>query len=141
MVDLEHLSLDQESKSYDPDARAWLNLELRDGELWAVNVRWTSDGASRVTSKKQRYVSPAFYTDDENRITQIVNIGLTALPATDQPMALVAANRLKVLNMDPEVVKKAIDAIAAGDADGALVILQEMITSAAADGSPPPRED
>jgi phage I-like protein len=93
MVDLEHLSLDPECVNYDPDARAWLNLEVRNGELWAVNVSWTEDGASRLTKKKQRYISPAFTTDDDNRVTEIVNIALTAMPATHGTPALVAANR------------------------------------------------
>jgi hypothetical protein len=39
--DLEHLSLDKESSSYDPDARGWFRLELRAGELWAVVTKWT----------------------------------------------------------------------------------------------------
>lgn len=94
MVDLEHLSLDQESRSYDPDARAWLSLEVRPGpELWAVNVRWTDDGARRLRAKTQRYISPAFAVDDENRVIEIVNIALTAMPATHGTPALVAANR------------------------------------------------
>lgn len=94
MVDLEHLSLDTESRSYDPDARAWLRLEVRPGpELWAVNVRWTDDGARRLLAKTQRYISPAFITDDENRVIEIVNIALTAMPATYGTPALVAANR------------------------------------------------
>lgn len=93
MVDLEHLSLDQESRSFDPDARAWLRLEVRNGELWAVDVRWTDDGARRLKAKTQRYISPAFATDDENRVIEIVNIALTAMPATHNTPALVAAGR------------------------------------------------
>lgn len=93
MVDLEHLSLDTESRNFDPDARAWLALEVRNGELWAVNVRWTDDGMRRLRERTQRYISPAFMTDDENRVTEIVNIALTAMPATYDTPALVAANR------------------------------------------------
>lgn len=93
MIDLEHLSLDQESNAYDPDARGWFKLEVRNGELWAVDVRWTPDGARRLSEKTQRYISPAFMTDDEKRVTEIVNIALVAMPATHGTPALVAANR------------------------------------------------
>jgi phage I-like protein len=93
-IDLEHLSLDDDSRSFDPDARGWFGLEVRNnGELWAVNVRWTPDGARRLSEKTQRYVSPAFTVDDENRITEIVNIALVAMPATHGTPALVAAHR------------------------------------------------
>ena len=93
MLDLEHLSLDQESNAYDPDARAWFQLEVRGGELWAVNVRWTADGERRLREKTQRYISPAFSVDDEGRVTEIVNVALVAMPATHGTPALVAANR------------------------------------------------
>ena len=97
MLDLEHLSLDQESRSYDPNARGWAQLEVRRDanggpELWAVNVKWTPDGERRLSERTQRYVSPAFTVDKENRATQIVNIALVAMPATDNIPALVAAS-------------------------------------------------
>lgn len=92
MIDLEHLSLDPESRHFDPDARGWCKLEVREGELWAVDVRWTPDGAARLTEKRQRYVSPAFdYDRESRRVTRIVNIAITALPATHGTPALVAA--------------------------------------------------
>lgn len=93
MIDLEHLSLDDQAPNYDPDARGWFKLELRDdGSLWAVDVRWTDDGASRLTEKRQRYISPAFAYDKQGRVTEIVNVAITALPATHGTPALVAAS-------------------------------------------------
>lgn len=97
MFDLEHLSLEdpETSANFDPDARAWCHLELRDnGELWAVDIVWTEDGARRLTEKTQRYVSPAFRYDKEGRITKVINIALTALPATHGTPELVAAARV-----------------------------------------------
>lgn len=95
MLDLEHMSLAPDSLNYDPDARGWCRIELRGGELWAVDVRWTPDGERRLREKTQRYVSPAFEIDpDTKRITKIVNIAITALPATHATPALVAANAL-----------------------------------------------
>lgn len=92
MIDLEHLSLDDQCANYDPDARGWARLELRGGELWAVDVKWTADGETRLRSKRQRYVSPAFAFSPDRRIKRIVNIAITALPATHGAMPLVAAS-------------------------------------------------
>jgi hypothetical protein len=95
-IDLEHLSVAAElvsgdARNFDPDARGWCQLELRGGELWAVGVSWTDDGAERLRSRRQRYVSPVVRFDADRRITKIVNIALTGLPATHEAMALVAS--------------------------------------------------
>lgn len=93
MIDLEHLSLDDKAANYDPDARGWCRLELRNGELWAVDVRWTPDGVRRLeTDKTQRYFSPAFALDEQNRPIRLFNIALVAMPGTDNLEALVAAS-------------------------------------------------
>lgn len=161
MIDLEHQALDPFTPA-DPtarDARGWCNLEVRgDGSLWAVNVRWTPDGAARLSEKRQRYVSPAFAFDDSRRITQLVNVALTALPATHQTPALVAARAVTTggrptaalggLGMDPKLVKEALDALIKGDAKAALDILQNLVVSAAGgdpdastEDAPPPVGD
>src|SRR5512133_1328540 len=47
VIDLEHLSHDEVARltrEDATDARGWFQIELRNGELWAVNVRWTPDG-------------------------------------------------------------------------------------------------
>lgn len=95
MVDLEHLSLEHpsESRSFDPDARAWCKLEMRGGELWATQVVWTPDGLARLQNRTQRYISPAFIFDTETkRIEQLLNIGIVAMPATHNIAPLVAAS-------------------------------------------------
>jgi Mu-like prophage I protein len=94
MIDLEHLSLEdtQQSRNFDPDARGWYRLELRNGELWAVDVKWTPDGVARLSDKRQRYISPAFMADPKTkRITSLLNVAITALPATHGLTPLVAA--------------------------------------------------
>jgi phage I-like protein len=96
MLDLEHLSIKRDAPNYNPDAMGWFKLALRNGELWAVDVRYTPEGASRLENKKQRYISPYFMVEKATkRVVQIVNSALTALPATDGPMALVAASRVQ----------------------------------------------
>jgi phage I-like protein len=113
MIDLEHLSLDDESPNYDPDARGWCRIDARpalepqqdaDFDLWVTGLTWNPDGAERLTSRKQRYLSPAFPVDEERRITKIVNIALTAIPATHDAPALVAANARGRHNMDPKFI-------------------------------------
>lgn len=93
MIDLEHLSLDTESRNYKPDALGWFKLAVENGELWAVDVRWNPEGTARLTDKTQRYTSPAFCTDKDNRIVSILNVALCAMPATRKPMPLVAASK------------------------------------------------
>lgn len=57
-------------------------LEVRDGELWAVDVQWTGEAAAMLADKQYRYVSPAFSTDADGRIVEFINVALTNLPAT-----------------------------------------------------------
>lgn len=149
MIDLEHQMLEVEGGAADPtarDARGWCKLELRaDGSLWATDVRWTPDGAQRLAEKRQRYVSPAFDVDPKTgRVLKLVNVAITALPATHKTPALVAASRkgtsvdlkktIKLaaeMGLDPDLVKQALDAIEAGDDDAARTILKNMIAAAA----------
>lgn len=128
MIDLEHLSLAPESRAFDPDARGWCQLELRSGELWAVNVRWTPDGVERLNNKKQRYISPAFYTNESLRVVEILNIALCAMPATNQLTPLVAAKRLQGANMNDEQMKKLRQLFELGD-DASI---QDMIAALSA---------
>lgn len=94
MIDLEHLSLDEESKAYDPDARGWCRLAVRNGELWATQVRWTPDGAARLSDRKQRYISPTFlYDKATRRVFSIHNAAICGAPALDNMPALVEASK------------------------------------------------
>jgi phage I-like protein len=148
-IDLEHQMLD--AAGGDPtarDARGWCKLQLRpDGSLWAVDVRWTEDGAARLSQKRQRYVSPAFEVDSQTkRITKIVNIALVAIPATHKTPALVAAS--KGMGMDSKLISAALDALVAGDSEKAAEILKQIIAEAAGcdpdagtEDAPPPVGD
>lgn len=95
MIDLNHDSLGDArmTRADAEDARGWFKLELRNGELWAVDVKWTDDGAERLRSKKQRYISPAFFQDEKSgRVEEIVNVAICAMPATHGAAPLVAAS-------------------------------------------------
>src|SRR6478736_425468 len=98
-IDLEHLSVSGSSRADALDARGWFKLAVRNGELWAVNVRWTPDGLARLSSKTQRYISPCFLVDKSGRPIQLVNAALVAMPAVYGASALVAASRTAVLSV------------------------------------------
>lgn len=153
-IDLEHQMLVEEIAP-DPtakDARGWCNLELRpDGSLWAVNVTWTPDGASRLTEKRQRYVSPAFAYDIESlRVTQILNVAITAMPATHNTPALMAASRgIATMaasgDLSPKLVSAALEAVASKDSKGGLDLLKQILAALLGGGdpedAPPPAGD
>lgn len=94
ILDLEHESLDEVAARADSrDARGHFRLELRNGELWAVGLRLTPDGETRLREKRQRYTSPAFLRDPKtNRVTELINVALVAMPATHNAAPLVAAS-------------------------------------------------
>lgn len=96
MIDLEHHALDASAaaRADAADARGWFQLELRQGELWAVNVRWTPDGMRRLAERTQRYTSPAFMVDESGRITRLLNVALVSMPATFDAQPLIAASRV-----------------------------------------------
>jgi hypothetical protein len=132
-IDLEHQLLD--GAGNDPtarDARGWFQLELKkDGSLHAVDVRWTPDGAARLSARTQRYISPTFTIDVESRrITQVLCCALTAIPATHGTPALVAADAREKTTMAEDTptptIAEAIAALEEGDAARALEILQAL---------------
>lgn len=94
-VDLEHASVKNPRAPGSTDAMAWFKVEVRpDGSAWAVNVRWTPEGARRLKALSQRYVSPVFYFDRETgEVTEFCGVALTSDPATYGAAPLVAAAR------------------------------------------------
>lgn len=92
MLDLEHLSLDQSNPNYDPNPRAWWDVELRDDGIYLTNLHWLEDGARRVKEKLQRFLSPVVLYDDKGIVRKLINVALTAQPALHDTTALVAAS-------------------------------------------------
>ncbi len=93
MIDYDHASLAW--TSLDPaqsgKAAGWFNLQMRGGELWAVNVRWTPSAATALRAKEWRFMSPAFETKDD-RIVGLLNVAITNIPATHRLDPLMAAS-------------------------------------------------
>lgn len=56
-------------------------LELREGELWAVSIRWTPAAKAAIEAGEWPFFSPAFSVDKDNRPVWLINIALTANPA------------------------------------------------------------
>lgn len=143
MVDYDHASL--AGLTLDPaqsgKAAGWFKLAVRNGELWAVDVRWTPPAAEALKRKEWRFMSPACTTDENGRVLTLLNVAITNLPATRRLDPLMAANAKETLSMlSPETIKKALEAIKNGDADAAMAILEEMIASAAGGEEAPAEE-
>lgn len=134
MIDLEHLSLADESVNFDPDARGWCRLEVRNGELWAVDISWTPDGEARLREKRQRYVSPVFgFQGDARRISQVLNIAITALPAIDKLEPLVAATaRLTQIEGESAMTAEQYAAVAEALGLGADANIEDVLATIAA---------
>jgi phage I-like protein len=82
-------------------AAGWCSLELRDGELWAVNVRWTKNALAAIEAKEWRYISPTFAHDKDNRPQVLLAVALENVPALHNLEPLVAASAgVKELSMD-----------------------------------------
>lgn len=62
--------------------------------LWATSAKWTERATGLIKSKEYLYWSPAFETDKSRRVSRIVNMALTNIPALDNQEPLVAASQL-----------------------------------------------
>src|SRR5690606_11840962 len=61
----------------------WAKLTERDGALWATEIEWTPTAQRALLDREYRFFSPTVYRDRETgRITNLVNVALTNLPAT-----------------------------------------------------------
>jgi phage I-like protein len=157
MVDLEHASVDKairEARSDATDAMAHFGLEVREGALWMVGIRWTDEGEGRVRAKKQRYLSPAFRLvpipgTKRFRVGPLLNVALTSLPASYGAVPLVAASAfssdspdtLRRHSMEPGTIQKAIAIIKGKDAKAALALVETMVMEAVSGGAPVPEAD
>jgi phage I-like protein len=116
----------------------WFNLDLRDGDLWATNVRWNPPAIEHFANGEYRYFSPLFdYERGSLRITNLINNALTNTPAMDGIEALIAASATTGdSTMTDEEIKKLqarlVDLEQAGQAkDRQIAALQGQTTTAA----------
>jgi phage I-like protein len=81
-------------------AAGWFKPEVRNGELWATGVTWTPAAREKLRNREYRYISPAYKIDtvkldssgaSVRRVTELVNVALTNVPATSGLKPLVAS--------------------------------------------------
>lgn len=103
--DYEHQAFTALENGKPAPAAGWFSIEARADGLWAVSVRWTDVAAQMLRNKEYRYFSPAFEVDKANRITRLLNVALTNLPASKEMQALVAASQTAVTHQKESHVK------------------------------------
>ncbi len=92
-IDYEHQTFASADNGKPAPAAGWFSPEARADGLWAVNVRWTDVAAQMLRNKEYRYFSPMFEVDKSNRITRLLPLALTNLPASKEQQALIAASQ------------------------------------------------
>lgn len=66
--------------------------EIRGGELWATDIKWTDRARALLSAGEYRLFSPFFTHDKDGQVLRLVNVALTNLPALDGIAPLVAAS-------------------------------------------------
>lgn len=89
-IDIDHLSLDKDAPLENHRAVGWHSLEVRNGELWAVDIEWSPEVAKGLTTEPPawKYFSPAYDVNEEGEVISYLNTALTANPATHRVTAL-----------------------------------------------------
>lgn len=91
-------------------AAGWFRAELRGGELWATDVTWTPLAAEKLKAREYRYTSPTFNRSEDGHISELLNVALTGIPATNglKPLVASASPPAPPLppgeNMDPKLL-------------------------------------
>lgn len=70
-------------------------LEVRDGDLWAVDIKWTPAAKAAIEAREWLYISPAFNHAEDGAITELINVALTNIPATKNLDPLIALSVLR----------------------------------------------
>lgn len=109
--DVNHLALDKNAPLESQRAVGWFDIEVRNGELWAVNCEFSDfvrDGLTK-DPPEWKYFSPAYQQDIEtSEVTSLANIAVTNLPATWRVTALASqtANQAMHVNASREANKE-----------------------------------
>jgi len=104
-IDVDHNSLNPQAPPEARKAVGWHRLEVRAGELWAVDVDWTGAVKSGLESDPPawRYFSPAYDVDPEtNEVISYLNTALTNNPATWNVTALATRDGASPMAADDE---------------------------------------
>lgn len=134
-VDVNHLSLNPDAPIHNQRAVGFFSIDVREGELWAVDCEWTDVVRSGLVSNppEWKYFSPAYEIDKEtSEVVSLLNCALTNNPATHHVTALATRAEKKASRMNYEDVVAALES---GDEDKKALAM-EAIRAAfeAADG-------
>lgn len=91
-IDYDHGMLGLIATSETSKAAGWFTPIVNEkGALVASGVQWTPKAAKALSEREFRFFSPALYKDEKTgRVTRLINLALTNLPATKGQLPLVA---------------------------------------------------
>lgn len=114
-LDYDHAMADPSTRPTERIAAGWFKPEVRNGELWASDVRWTPRGKAAVEAKEYRYTSlwgDVELTDKKAkrmRLVRLRNVALTNTPATIATLPLVASEDRTEDTMSDNVILAILD--------------------------------
>ncbi len=122
-IDIEHSSEIKAPQGEPAPAVGWIKaLEVRDGAIWG-RVEWTPMGASLVSERAYRYLSPVFtYDFSTGEIGRLMSAGLTNQPNLE----LAALNRTEQENDMDRAVLEALGLNATATAADAVVAITTL---------------
>ncbi len=133
-LDYEHQAVKQAVNGPIP-AAGWFKLGIKEDGLYAVGVEWTEQARTLLKNREYRYYSPAFYTDFDSKVNEIINCALTNIPATKDMKPLVASKmelQQGVEEMTQEELKAFLDQCKVM-IDESLAVVPQMVSQALAD--------
>lgn len=82
-IDYEHGQDHLATQGHEAPAAGWIvELENRNGAVWG-RVEWTDRAAAMIAAREYRFVSPAFNTLKNGKITRLLGAGLVNRPALE----------------------------------------------------------
>jgi len=127
-------------------AAGWFTVELRGGELWAVNVTWTPEATAALTAREFRYISQVFNYLEDGTISELINVALTNTPANKDLEPLMASRSSRgtsraVAEKPMEEMKKAMAKLAGLPETATAEEIQAALTAKLAAAAPEEDED
>ncbi len=82
--DVNHLALNKDAPLESQRAVGWFDIEVRSGELWAVNCEFAEFVRAGLTQEPPawKYHSPAYDVTEDGEVVSLMNIAITNTPAT-----------------------------------------------------------
>ncbi len=95
VIDYGHAAHTHPSMTLDPaesgKAAGWFRAEMREGALYATNIRWTPKARQMLMDREYRYFSPVFTYSEDGEVMSLLSVALTNLPATYGQQPLMAS--------------------------------------------------